>query len=158
MFIRPAQTEDFNQLLGLLRQLNPADPEVTQVEHQVFAEINAAKNFELIVAEIDSILVSCYLNIIPNMTAGGRPYAVIENVITDSANRNQGNGKALVTHALELAWKKIATKLCSCPVEKMREYMHFKKNAVSTPKKNRLIFFVHPNQTRNLTTIPLVDF
>jgi GNAT superfamily N-acetyltransferase len=39
------------------------------------------------------------------MTRGGRPYAVIENVITDSEHRSRGIGKALIKRALELAGK-----------------------------------------------------
>jgi GNAT superfamily N-acetyltransferase len=106
MRIRLAQIEDYNQLLGLLRQLNPADPETTAVEYKVFEEIIESKNLNLIVAENDGYLLgSCYVNLIPNMTRGGRPYAVIENVITDSAHRSRGIGKALMRWALDLAWK-----------------------------------------------------
>ena len=106
MRIRLAQKGDYNQLLGLLRQLNPADPETTEVEYKVFDEIIESKYLDLIVAENESYLLgSVYVNLIPNMTRGGRPYAVIENVITDSAHRNRGIGKALMNQALDLAWK-----------------------------------------------------
>jgi ribosomal protein S18 acetylase RimI-like enzyme len=106
MRIRLAQIEDYNQLLSLLRQLNPADPEATAVEYRVFEEIIKSRHLDLIVAEDEGYLLgSCYVNFIPNMTRGGRPYAVIENVITDSAHRGRGIGKALIRQALDLSWK-----------------------------------------------------
>jgi GNAT superfamily N-acetyltransferase len=106
MLIRLAQKEDYNQLLGLLKQLNPADPETAEVEYKVFEEIIESKYLDLIVAENEgNLLGSCYLNLVPNMTRGGRPYAVIENVITDSEHRSRGIGKALIKRALELAGK-----------------------------------------------------
>ena len=105
MQIRLAHSRDYDQLLDLLHQLNPADPEVTEVEFKVFQEIIDSEYLDLIVAEGEArLLGSCYLNIIPNMTRGGKPYAVIENVITDSRHRNRGIGKALINHALEIAW------------------------------------------------------
>jgi GNAT superfamily N-acetyltransferase len=106
MLIRLALKEDYNQLLGLLKQLNPADPETAEVEYKVFEEIIESKYLDLIVAEYEgNLLGSCYLNLVPNMTRGGRPYAVIENVITDSEHRSRGIGKALIKRALELAGK-----------------------------------------------------
>jgi N-acetylglutamate synthase-like GNAT family acetyltransferase len=106
MRIRLVQIEDYNQLHGLLRQLNPANPETTEVEYKVFKEIIESKSLDIIVAENEgNLLASCYVNLIPNMTRGGRPYVVVENVITDLAYRNGGIGKALITRALDLAWE-----------------------------------------------------
>ena len=57
-------------------------------------------------AEIEGdILGTCYLNIMPNLTAGGRPYAVIENVVTDVSHRNKGIGKAVLNWATSMAWR-----------------------------------------------------
>ena len=106
MQIRLAERKDYGQLTGLLRQLNPSDPEVTEVELKVFQEIIDSKYLDLIVAEDKGVLMgSCYLNVIPNITRGGRPYAVIENVITDSTHRKRGIGKALIDRAIEMAWQ-----------------------------------------------------
>jgi GNAT superfamily N-acetyltransferase len=43
--------------------------------------------------------------VIPNLTRGGAPYALIENVVTDSAHRNRGYGKAILKDATEAAWR-----------------------------------------------------
>lgn len=36
------------------------------------------------------------LVVIPNLTLGGAPYALIENVVTDSAHGNRGHDKAIL--------------------------------------------------------------
>lgn len=41
---------------------------------------------------------------IPNLTRGCKPYAVIENVVTHSQHRQQGYGTAILKHALAYAW------------------------------------------------------
>ncbi len=106
MQIRTALAEDYEQMLGLLQQLNPADPAPTDAVYRAFEEILGSESLLLFVAESDGkLLGSCYLNLIPNMSRGGRPYAVIENVITDSAHRQQGIGQTLLSHTLNAAWE-----------------------------------------------------
>lgn len=105
MQIRLVKRNEYDQLLGLMRQLNPLDKEASEIEFHAFNEIINSKYLDLIVAEDGGILLgSCYLNVIPNITRGGRSYALIENVVTDSAHRNRGIGKSLIDHAVELAW------------------------------------------------------
>ena len=112
MQIRRVKSNEYGQLLGLMRQLNPLDPEASEIELQVFKEIINSKYLDLFVAEDGGVLLgSCYINVIPNITRGGRPYAVIENVITDSAHRNRGIGKSLLDHAVELAWEQSCYKV-----------------------------------------------
>ena len=104
MKVRPANPEDYDGLLDLLMQLNPEDAPPAGMEKQAFEEILASENLQLMVAEVEGNLVaSCYLNIIPNMTRNGRPYAVIENVITDQEHRKRGIGKAILDRAVETA-------------------------------------------------------
>lgn len=107
MQIRLVKRTEYDQLLDLMRQLNPSDPEASEIELQVFKEIINSKYLELIVAEDGGALLgSCYINVIPNITRGGRPYAVIENVVTDTAHRNRGIGKSLLDHAVGLSWER----------------------------------------------------
>ena len=51
------------------------------------------------------LISSCMLTIIPNLTRACRPFGVIENVVTQSAYRGQGWGRALLRHALAHAWQ-----------------------------------------------------
>ena len=94
MNIRRVVIDEYDQLLGLMRQLNPLDPATSEIELQVFKEIIGSANLDLLVAEEAGLLLgSCYLNTIPNITRGGRPYAVIENVVTDFSAPKPGNRK-----------------------------------------------------------------
>jgi GNAT superfamily N-acetyltransferase len=51
------------------------------------------------------IVATCYVNLIPNLTRNAAPYAIIENVVTDTDHRNQGIGKTVVQCALAYAWE-----------------------------------------------------
>ncbi|MEM1351284.1 MAG: GNAT family N-acetyltransferase [Pseudomonadota bacterium] len=44
------------------------------------------------------------LHILPNVTMHGRPYALIENVVTHDAHRNRGYGRLALKAAEEAAW------------------------------------------------------
>ena len=102
--VRLARMSDFDQISRLLAQLNPSDPELSDFELKIFRDIIDSDNLDIIVAdEKDTLVGSVYFNLIPNLTRGGRSYAVIENVITDVLNRNRGIGKALLNEALKLA-------------------------------------------------------
>ncbi|MBL8701712.1 MAG: GNAT family N-acetyltransferase [Alphaproteobacteria bacterium] len=52
----------------------------------------------------DALVACCTIMVIPNLTRGCRPYAVIENVVTHAAHRNRGWGKAVLAGALAHAW------------------------------------------------------
>lgn len=51
------------------------------------------------------LISSCTVTLVPNLTRGCRPYAVIENVVTHEEYRGNGYGKAVLEAALEHAWK-----------------------------------------------------
>lgn len=106
--IRVARADDAEALDRLYRELHPADP-IHEIEHlhAVLLEVLASPYFEVIVAEKGGEVVStCYLNVIPNLTYGAVPYALLENVVTLASCRRQGIGRKLVRHALERAWQR----------------------------------------------------
>jgi GNAT superfamily N-acetyltransferase len=51
------------------------------------------------------LVASCILVVVPNLTRGGRPFGVIENVVTHREYRRRGIGSELLHHALDLAWE-----------------------------------------------------
>ncbi len=103
MQVRRAREEDLSAIRALYQQLHPEDP---PVEATNFDRILDSEHFVLLVLEAGKRVVStCYLNLVPNLTRSGRPYAVIENVVTDQALRGQGYGSALLGHALKEAWR-----------------------------------------------------
>jgi ribosomal protein S18 acetylase RimI-like enzyme len=107
MLIRPAEKKDYTSIMALYRQFNPDDPVAEESEgRSVFESIIESESNSLIIAEINnSVVSSCYLNIIPNLTRNAHPFAVIENVITDQYYRNRGIGKAIMQYAINRAWE-----------------------------------------------------
>lgn len=100
---REALPADFDAIARLYGQLNPDDPPV--IERALFATILGAHGLRLFVLEQHgSVVATTYLNLIPNLTRGARPYAVVENVVVDEAYRGEGLGKAVMAGTLHAAW------------------------------------------------------
>jgi predicted GNAT family acetyltransferase len=90
--IREAMAKDFDSLMQLYTQLhdNPIPPQ-TEATTALWQNILADKDHHIIVAELDGKIVSsCVCVVIPNLTHGQQPYALIENVVTYKAYRKQG--------------------------------------------------------------------
>lgn len=107
MKIRFADRQDIPRLLKLYRHLDPDDKETT-VEDAVtnWEQLQRYPGSNILVGYVDADLVAtCTLVVIPNLTRGGAPYALIENVVTDESHRNRGYGKAILKHATEAAWQ-----------------------------------------------------
>jgi GNAT superfamily N-acetyltransferase len=104
--IRAAQQNDLQRLLDLYQHLNAHDARGTPDEAVVvFERFLLYPGSAILVGQINAELVtSCTLVVIPNLTRGGSPYALIENVVTHAAYRNRGFGKAILKAAVERAW------------------------------------------------------
>ncbi len=108
LVLRAAGANDLPALLALYQQLHPQDAPM-DVPHAraTFESILGNPLLELMVAEAEGVVVAtCYLNVIPNLSRGLAPYAVLENVVTEQRLRGQGIGKAMVAHALARAWQR----------------------------------------------------
>jgi GNAT superfamily N-acetyltransferase len=105
--IRSARADELDALLALYRHLHTEDaplPPRPQVE-AVWQSIQDDPNIHYLVAEADGRIVStCNLTIVPNLTRGARPFAVIENVVTHADYRCRGLGTTVLRHALQTAW------------------------------------------------------
>jgi len=105
--IRTATVDDLDTILDLYRFLHTRDaPLPRAAAEENLNAIAADPRLEVFLGEVDGdAVVSCYLNIIPNLTRGGRPYGVIENVVTHPDHRRHGFGRMILHHALDVAWK-----------------------------------------------------
>ncbi|MBT3363005.1 MAG: GNAT family N-acetyltransferase [Chloroflexi bacterium] len=105
--IRIAEDNDLQGIMSLLVQLLPDDPIISDGrDRSVFNQIQRDPNLQLFVLTLDGTIIStCYLNIIPNLTRHASPYAVIENVITDESMQRKGYGKQLIQFVLDYAWR-----------------------------------------------------
>ncbi len=111
--VREALESDLNQLLQLYAQLhnNPvSNMDVTLLA--LWSNILNDKNHHIILAiEKNMIVSSCVLIVIPNLTHNQRPYALVENVITDSNYRNKGFATACLSFAKDIAKKNYCYKI-----------------------------------------------
>ena len=129
--IREINKEDFEGLMTLYMQLhdNPM-PEKTNEILALWNQIIEDDNHHIIVAEEDGkIVASCVCVIIPNLTHGQRPYAFVENVITDSNYRKRGLATACLNHAKEIALKENCYKLMLLTGSKEESTLHFYEQA-----------------------------
>lgn len=106
MLIREAVREDLPALLELYTHLNPeeAPPPPGPGLNAVWERILEDKNQHLLVGEEAGVLISsCVLVVVPNLTRGPRPYALVENVVTHRQWRGRGCATRLLHHARALA-------------------------------------------------------
>ncbi|MBB6569258.1 GNAT family N-acetyltransferase [Kribbella sandramycini] len=92
--------------MRLYRHLHPADeaPDAGQAR-VVYDEIMRTPGMRLYVIEDGGGLVATtYLNLVPNLSRGLRPYGVVENVVVDQGRRGTGVGKAVMAGTLRAAW------------------------------------------------------
>ena len=103
--IREAEYSDLFAILNLYSELHPDEVfERGKAAEDVFLEILADKRHHILVGIKDNAVVSsCVLLIVPNLTRGGRPYAVIENVITEKSYREKGYATAVLDFARSIA-------------------------------------------------------
>ena len=90
----------------MYKHLNPDDPDLkgTDYINKLWEEIFSGPNRYYIVVEEDGRLASsCTLIIINNLTRSGRPFGLIENVVTNKEYRKKGYGTAILHKAVEIA-------------------------------------------------------
>jgi GNAT superfamily N-acetyltransferase len=106
LIIRPAEQGDLPGLLALYRHLHPDDLELDPSEAEpAWSALLSSNLTTVIVADAAGSLVSsCTLAVVPNLSHGARPYGVIDNVVTHSEHRRRGLGRAVLQAALAIAW------------------------------------------------------
>jgi len=107
MHIRPISEPELPALMALYRHLHESDdplPAAAEVE-AVWRELLASPRYRYFGGYVGETLVcSCTITVIPNLTRGCRPYGVVENVVTHADHRKQGHAKAVLHEALDFAW------------------------------------------------------
>ena len=105
MKIREIEESDLVGLLELYQQLhNNSMPELTEELELLWKQILSDRNHHIIIGVEEGVIISsCVLVIIPNLTHLQRPYAFIENVITEENLRGRGYASQLLSYAKEIA-------------------------------------------------------
>jgi len=108
MRIRSAVVDDFDAIHNILLDVNPADAgENIESRRKIFSEIiDDSSNYIFVGVQDNTIVTTCYLNVIPNFTWGPAPYALIENVATRAEHRRNGYGRKCISHAINFAFAK----------------------------------------------------
>lgn len=105
--VRKAIPDDLSAVLALYRHLSAEDPELAMVEAKpAWDALLQSPMTMVVVADIENfVAATCVLVIVPNLTRGARPFALIENVVTDPGYRNRGMGTAVLHFAMRAAWE-----------------------------------------------------
>ncbi|WP_214622663.1 GNAT family N-acetyltransferase [Sphingobium nicotianae] len=108
--LRTATQADLAPMQALYRHLDPDAPPADPAAAEAALEaLLASRLAHLLVADQAGVLVaSCLLLVIPNLTRGVRPFAIIENVVTHADFRRQG----LATRLLHLAQERARAAGC----------------------------------------------
>ena len=131
MTIREITRSDLDGLLRLYTQLhdNPI-PEKSESLDELWNRILGDRDHHIIVAEEDGKIVSsCVCVIIPNLTHDQRPYALIENVVTDEEYRCRGFAAACLEYAKKTAQKENCYKLMLMTGSKKESTLSFYRKA-----------------------------
>lgn len=134
--IREITENDFDGLMKLYAQLgdNPI-PQKSEEVLAVWNKILQNKDYHIVVADVEGKVVStCTCVIIPNLTHNQRPYAVVENVVTDQNFRGKGYATSCLDFAKEIAIKNNCYKLMLMTGSKKEATLNFYRNAGYTDK------------------------
>ena len=109
MRIRDLTAADTDDALALYTELTFGPP---CTDRAAFLRVLAHPGTCVVGAEdAGRIIGMVTLHLVPNVTWGARPYGLIENVVTASAPRGTGVGRAVMQGALDRAWAANAYKV-----------------------------------------------
>jgi GNAT superfamily N-acetyltransferase len=144
--IRDAQPDDLPELQALYLHLSPddaicpPDEAITILERFLLYPGSA-----ILIGKLGDILVvSCTLVVIPNLTRGGKPYGLIENVVTHADWRNRGLGRMILRAATERAWAAGCYKVMLMTGAKKPSTLEFYKSAGFEQSKTGFQIRRHP--------------
>ena len=128
--IREAAHQDLEALLELYRWLNSDPIPPARDAKALWERLLAAEEIHVLAAEEKGRLVSsCTLAVIPNLTHGGKPYALVENVVTHPDWRGRGLASACLDHARELARREGCYKIMLLTGSKQDSTLRFYERA-----------------------------
>jgi GNAT superfamily N-acetyltransferase len=130
--VRALTRPDLPQLLGLYRHLNPNDhplPDAATVEAVWLETLASPRMRHFGGFESDALVAACTICVVPNLTRGFRPYALIENVVTAATHRRRGWGQAVLSEAMSFAWSQNCYKVMLLSGRKDEAVVRFYESA-----------------------------
>lgn len=101
--VRPVRSDELDQLLDLYGHLYDERPERTPAVEDAWRAIQADDATVVLATVTDRLLAACQLAIVPAVAHGGRPFGVLEYVVTHADHRGEGHGTRAVDRAIERA-------------------------------------------------------
>lgn len=129
--VREINENELSQLLELYLYLHEKSvPQISEHLSTTWNRILQDENHHIIVKEIDNkIVASCVCVIIPNLTRNIRPYAFIENVVTNADYRGCGYATECLNYAKQIAIKENCYKMMLLTGSKDESTLKFYENA-----------------------------
>lgn len=129
--VREAVKEDLDELLNLYLFLHEKNiPENSEYLENTWKTIIEDINHHIVVKEINGKIVSsCVCVIVPNLTRNIRPYALIENVVTNDEYRGKGYATECLNYVKEIAIKNNCYKMMLLTGTKNENTLAFYKSA-----------------------------
>ena len=129
--VREAVKEDLDELLNLYLFLHEKNiPENSEHLENTWKTIIEDINHHIVVKEINGKIVSsCVCVIVPNLTRNIRPYALIENVVTNEGYRGEGYATECLNYTKEIAIKNNCYKMMLLTGTKSENILAFYKSA-----------------------------
>ena len=129
--LREAVKEDLNELLNLYLFLHEKNiPENSEHLENTWKTIIEDVNHHIVVNEVNGKIVSsCVCVIVLNLTRNIRPYALIENVVTNEGYRGKGYATECLNYAKEIAIKNNCYKMMLLTGTKSENTLAFYKSA-----------------------------
>ena len=129
--VREAVKKDLDELLNLYLFLHEKNiPKNSEYLENTWKTIIEDINHHIVIKEINGKIVSsCVCVIIPNLTRNIRPYALIENVVTNEGYRGKGYATECLNYAKEIAIKNNCYKMMLLTGTKNENTVAFYKSA-----------------------------
>lgn len=129
--VREAVKEDLDELLNLYLFLHEKNiPENSEHLENTWKTIIEDINHHIVVKEINGKIVSsCVCVIVPNLTRNIRPYALIENVVTNEGYHGKGYATECLNYVKEIAIKNNCYKMMLLTGTKNENTLAFYKSA-----------------------------
>ena len=129
--VREIKENELVWILKLYEQLgdNPF-PKDNDNLNDTWKKIINDSNYHIVVCiEDEKIVSSCTLVIIPNLTHNVRPYAFVENVVTDINYRKKGKASKCLDYAKKIANENNCYKIMLLTGSKKESTLNFYKQA-----------------------------
>ena len=111
--VRLASIDDFAQLSVLYREL--VGPSKVADDHRglgLWQDLLTLPGTDVFSLEVEGQLcATATLHCLPNLTHHGRPYALVENVVTLRAERGKGYGRQVMEAAIGRTWEQNCYKI-----------------------------------------------